>query len=87
MKALVLSLLCLTACAPEQVDRERWLQMSQDDRVLYVRALIGEEQAKAAKGGGGRHVPRAPEHYVTAIDAAYANGDTRPPAAIFAKLR
>ena len=87
MKALAAAILLLTlGCAVEHVDRARWSQMSVDDRTLYVQTLIGEEQAKDAKGGAGRTVSRTPAQYVAAIDAAYARGDARTPSEIFGEI-
>ncbi|HET8798227.1 MAG TPA: hypothetical protein VFO89_11100 [Thermoanaerobaculia bacterium] len=60
--------------------------MSHDDRVLYVRTLLGAEKAKEAKGGGAKQYAETPEEYVNRIDAAYARGDARTPEAIFAEL-
>jgi len=60
--------------------------MSRDDRVLYVKTMIGEELAKNAKGGRGRKYSRAAEEYVKLIDEAYARGDARNVPAIFAEL-
>ncbi|HKR66844.1 MAG TPA: hypothetical protein VJZ00_24165 [Thermoanaerobaculia bacterium] len=60
--------------------------MSVDDRVLYVRSLMGAEKVKDAKGGGGRTYARPAEEYVRQIDTAYARGDQRDVRAIFAEL-
>jgi hypothetical protein len=60
--------------------------MPREDRVLYVRSLIGEEKAKDAKGGRGRTVARPAEEYVDRIDGAYARGDAREAHEIFAEL-
>ena len=60
--------------------------MSKEDRVLYVRTLVGAEKAKDAKGGGGKTYTLAAEEYVNAIDAAYARGDARQPHEIFEEL-
>lgn len=60
--------------------------MQPADRTLYVRALLGEEQAKDAKGGRGKRYELPAEEYVRRIDAAYAAGDAREARAIFATL-
>jgi hypothetical protein len=73
------------ACSSE-VTHSRWEQMSRDDRVLYVKTLIGEELSKDAKGGRGRKYSRPAEDYVKLIDEAYARGDARNVPAIFAEL-
>ena len=57
--------------------------MTQSERELYVRSLIGGEQARDAKGGSGRPADRPPSAYVDAIDAAYARGDQRDAGEIF----
>ncbi len=74
------------ACSRDPIDRAKWQQMSNDDRVLYVQSLIGAEQAKTAKGGTAHHYNRAPQEYVAAIESAYARGDGRDPATIFQGL-
>lgn len=83
--AILLTLLLL-ACTAHEVTAERWRAMSHDDRVLYVRTLLGAEKAKEAKGGGAKQYAETPEEYVNRIDAAYARGDARTPEAIFAEL-
>ncbi len=60
--------------------------MSAEDRVLYVRSLVGAETAKDAKGGRGRTYARPVEDYVSAIDQAYARGDAREVHQIFEEL-
>jgi len=60
--------------------------MPREDRVLYVQSLVGEEKAKDAKGGRGRHMTRPAEEYVNQIDQAYARGDARHAHEIFAEL-
>ena len=60
--------------------------MPREDRVLYVRSLVGAEKAKEAKGGGGRTYDRPAEEYVNAIDQAYARGDAREVHEIFEEL-
>jgi hypothetical protein len=60
--------------------------MTPEDRVLYVKSLVGGEVAKDAKGGGGKRYDRPAEEYVQRIDEAYARGDTRRADEIFAEL-
>ena len=60
--------------------------MAREDRVLYVKALIGEEVAKDAKGARGRVRERPAEEYVNEIDQAYARGDARNVDEIFEGL-
>lgn len=86
MRPTLLLLFLLLACSRATIDRAEWQAMSREDRVLFVRTLIAEEQAKEAKGGDGRRVTRAPEEYVTMIEAAYARGEQQQPAQLFAEL-
>ena len=79
-------LVMLAACARITVDRNEWLKMSADDRVLYVKTLIGAAKAKAAKGGHAKSYDRAPEVYMQEIDRAYARGEQRGVDEIFAEL-
>jgi hypothetical protein len=81
---LAASLLLMLSCAGESIDRAEWQSMSHEARLLYVKSLLGEEQAKKAKGGNGRELPLSAEKYVAKIEAAYARGDQRNPAEIFA---
>lgn len=83
---VAVSLALLLGCADDTVDRARWQQMPPEDRVLYVRTLLGEEQAKDAKGGRGKTYDRPAEEYVKRIDAAYAGNDRREVKEIFAEL-
>lgn len=76
----------LLHCANGTVDRAKWQRMPPEDRVLYVRTLLGEEQAKDAKGGRGKTYDRPAEEYVARIDAAYQRNDARDVDAIFAEL-
>jgi hypothetical protein len=85
-RLLALSLLLFLSCAPDTVTAPEWRAMSREDRVLYVRSLIGEETAKDAKGNRGRTYDQPAETYVDAIDAAYARGDGRAAEEIFAEL-
>ena len=74
------------ACSPPTVDRARWQTMPRDEKLLYVKSLLGGEKAKEAKGGNSRAYPRPAEEYVARIDAAYARGETGDPATIFGTL-
>ena len=87
LRALALPLLLLVACAQETISREEWQRMPSEDRLLYVRSLVGEQKAKDAKGGRGTAYDRPAEEYVTAIDQAYARGDAREVHRIFEDLR
>jgi hypothetical protein len=51
--------------------------MSPNEKTLYVRSLLGHEQAKESKGGAPLVHPQPAEAYVQAIDAAYKQGETR----------
>ncbi len=84
--ALIALTLVLAACSPGTVSRAEWQRMPHEDRVLYVQSLLGEERARAAKGGAPARHTRPAEEYVRAIDAAYASGDGREPQEIFARL-
>lgn len=87
MRFVLLLLALLPACSRATIDRAEWQAMSREDRVLYVRTLIAEEQSKEAKGGDGRRVTRTAEEYVAMIDAAYAQGRQQQPAELFAEIR
>ena len=78
-------IVALAGCA-RIVSRDAWLRMSQDDRVLYVKTLIGEEKSKDAKGGTGLDYPLPAEEYARRIDEAYLRGDKRDAAAIFMEM-
>jgi hypothetical protein len=80
-----LGMTVLLACN-SQVSRDRWQHMPPSEKTLYVKSLIGAEQVKHAKGGTGHEYTHPPEDYVKQIDAAYAHGDSRDPADIFAGL-
>lgn len=84
--AALLLMIVVLACGRDTITRAAWERMSQHDRVLYVSSLIGGEKAKDAKGGGGREKTRPAEDYVKQIDEAYARGDQRAVAEIFAEL-
>lgn len=86
IRAALLTLLLLTACSRDTLDKSEWQRMSPDDRVLYVKSLIGAEKVKDAKGGQGKTFDRPAEEYVTEIDAAYARGDAREANEIFEEL-
>lgn len=87
MRRLATLLLALALCGCEaEVDRNRWERMNRSDRELYVRSLLGAEQVKESKGGNDRRHSKTAEEYVDAIDAAYARGETRTPAAIFESM-
>lgn len=60
--------------------------MSSRQKTIYVRSLIGHEEAKSAKGGNDRRFPLTADEYVRRIDAAYARGDRRDPATIFEEM-
>src|SRR5215212_8444011 len=83
--ALLLLVASLLACS-NSVSRADWQRMSNDEKVIYVSSLMGAERVKDAKGGGGKRYDDTAEEYVARIDAAYARGDTRDPAAIFAEM-
>lgn len=84
-RAFALALFLLLACT-NSVSRTDWQRMSSDEKVIYVSSLMGAEQVKNAKGGGGKKYDDAAEEYVKRIDDAYARGDEREPSAIFAEL-
>jgi predicted Fe-S protein YdhL (DUF1289 family) len=82
MSAIVFLVL---ACQRTHVGRREWIRMTPNEKTLYVRALIGHEKAKEAKGGNDRKFPRTAEEYVRSLDRAYAAGDTREVDVIFAE--
>lgn len=84
--ALIALLLASLACSRDTIDVAEWQRMSQNDRVLYVKSLVGAEKVKDAKGGGGKSYDRPAEEYVAAIDAAIARGDNREVHEIFLEL-
>ena len=86
MKRIVFLLIFVLACTP-RVDHARWSHMPQSEKALYVKSLLGAEKVKAAKGGSPRHYSRSADEYVKQIDAAYAAGDSREPAAVLGDLR
>lgn len=85
-RAAIAVLLLLLACSRDTIDRNEWERMSREDRVLYVKSLIGAEQVKEAKGGGGRTYDRPAEVYMIEIDRAYARGEEREVPDVFAEL-
>lgn len=60
--------------------------MSLTEKSLYVKSLIGAENARARKGGEARTIAARPEEIVKTIDAAYVAGDQRSPDQIFSTL-
>jgi hypothetical protein len=84
---VIAMLLLFVACGTEKVDRARWQAMSADQRTLYVNSMLGAEQVQNSKGGAARTHKQPSQHYVEAIDRAYAAGDARNPDEIFASLR
>ena len=82
----VFALMLFLVCAPH-VDRARWQQMPESEKLLYVKSLLGAEKVKAAKGGHPRHFSRPADEYVKKIHAAYALGDRRAPGEILGDLR
>ncbi len=78
-----LGMTLLLACGRTSIDRGHWQLMSPDEKTLYVRSLLGHEQAKASKGGQLPAHPRPAEAYVRAMDAAYARGDSRDAEVLF----
>jgi hypothetical protein len=84
--SVVLFLLLLLFACSQHVTRDRWQHMSQSEKQVYVRSLIGGEKAKSAKGGADHRYTEQPDDYVKRIDEAYSRGDNREPALIFASL-
>lgn len=85
-RTVIAVLLLLVACSRDTIDRAEWARMSREDRVLYVRSLMGAERVKEAKGGGGRTYDRPAEVYMNEIDRAYARGEQREVPEVFAEL-
>lgn len=85
IRAALLALLLL-GCSRDTLDKNEWQRMSPEDRVLYVKSLIGAEKVKDAKGGQGKTFDRPAAEYVREIDAAYARGDAREANEIFEEL-
>ena len=89
MRRLICTLLvatALVACSRATVDRAHWQQMPAAERTLWIRQMIGAEQARAAKGGNDHTWSRPAESYVSRIDAAYAHGDQRDVRTIFESM-
>ena len=86
MRLAIAAMLALSLACSNQVSRNRWQHMPPDAKRDYVVSMIGGENAKRAKGGTGRRYIQPAQTYVEAIDSAYAKGDKRDPAAIFAEL-
>jgi len=73
----------ILACGRTSIDRAHWQQMPASEKTLYVRSLLGHEQARASKGGQPPAHPRPAEEYVRAMDAAYARGEARDAEVLF----
>ncbi len=82
----IAALLLLLACNRTNIDRTEWQSMSPNEKLFYVRTLLGHEKAKEAKGGNDRVFTRAADDYVKRIDDAYAHGDRRNVDAIFEEM-
>lgn len=78
-----LGMALMLACGRTSIDRAHWQQMSPREKTLYVRSLLGHEQAKASKGGRPPAHARPAEEYVQAMDAAYARGEARDADVLF----
>jgi predicted Fe-S protein YdhL (DUF1289 family) len=85
-RAIAIALLLLLACARTSATREQWQQMSDEEKTLYVRSLLGHEKAAERKGGNDRAYDRPPQEYVAKIDEAYARGEQRGVDELFASL-
>ena len=83
---LAIALLAVALACARGKDRTEWLAMPPAERVLYVKVLLGGENAKKAKGGNDRTYSKSPAEYAKEIDSAYAHGDQRSVADIFASL-
>lgn len=81
----MLMLMLALACARGK-DRAQWLAMPPSERVLYVKVLLGAENAKKAKGGNDRTYSQSAEEYTKRIDEAYARGDQRDVSDVFASM-
>ena len=86
MKRLSLVFLFVLACCTPRVDHERWRHMPPSEKTLYVKSLLGAEKVKDAKGGNEHRYSRSADEYIRRIDDAYARGDRREPARVFADL-
>ena len=85
-RVLLVLLFALAACSADSVTREEWQAMNATEKSLYVKSLLGAEQAKASKGGNNRTFKQSADEYVRRIDDAYARGDRREAAAIFDEM-
>lgn len=81
-----LLLLLALSCHRTNIDRAHWQSMSQNEKTLYVRTLLGHEKTKEAKGGNRRVFAQSAGDYVKRIDDAYARGDQRSVDAIFEEM-
>ncbi len=86
VRRLAAAFLILASACINHVSRDRWQHMTPDAKRDYVVSMIGGENARRAKGGTGRTYTKPAQTYVSDIDNAYAHGDRRDPAAIFAEL-
>jgi hypothetical protein len=73
----VFGILLIVTCGRTSIDRSHWQQMSPGEKTLYVRSLLGHDQAAESKGGQPPAHQQPAEAYVKAIDAAYAQGESR----------
>jgi predicted Fe-S protein YdhL (DUF1289 family) len=80
---IALATTLVLSCGRTSVDRAHWQRMSPVEKVLYVRSLLGHEQASASKGGQPPAHPRPAEEYVRAMDAAYARSESRDADVLF----
>ena len=85
-RAIAIVLLALVLACARGKDRAAWLSMPPPERVLYVKVLLGAENAKKAKGGNDRTYSGTPEEYAKRIDEAYARGDQRDVSDVFASI-
>jgi|GEM_PF-2871744 len=81
---VLICLSLLTACGRPEINRDRWMKMSDQEKRLTVSSLRGREMAMAHKGGAARPAhPASDERYVARIDEAYRAGDRRTVTAIW----
>ena len=76
----------LFSCGRGEVSAERWNGMSQEEKNLIVKSLVGAEMVAARKGGTPATYSGSAEDYVKKIDAAYIRGDDRPVEDIWQEL-
>jgi hypothetical protein len=74
------------ACARTNISRNQWQSMPPNEKILYVRTLLGHEKTKEAKGGNDRVFEKSAADYVKRIDETYARGDQRTVDAIFEEM-